>query len=242
MVSKVASSEIENRVILFMRPQAQAFLAARMETRPIAAGEVLYEAGAPFTHAIFPHVGVISLMSRMSGGRSVEKASIGREGFVGFPVIMGGKNAVSRTIVQVGGHASWLSIADLDEAMGRFECIRKIMLSYAQSLIVQVMHSVACNSLHSADQRVARWLLHAHDRVSDDNFHITQEAISAALGLRRATVSEVCSDLSRDDIIQYSRGSLMIVDRARLEHRTCECYGYVHAASFLTRTGADTLF
>lgn len=242
MIGKTVSPEIQNRVIQFTRPQAQDFLAPRMETRKIAAGEVLYEVGASFTHAIFPHVGVVSLMSRMSGGRSVEKTSIGREGFVGFPVIMGGKNAVSRTIVQVSGHASWLSISDLDEAMGRFECIRKIMLSYAQSLIVQVMHSVACNSLHTASQRVARWLLHAHDRVTEDNFHITQEAISEALGLRRATVSEVCSELSRDDIIQYSRGSLVIVDRTQLERRACECYGYVHAASFLARTGADALF
>ncbi|MCJ8158300.1 Crp/Fnr family transcriptional regulator [Sphingomonas sp. LaA6.9] len=181
-------------------------------------------------------------MSRTSGGRLVEEASIGREGFVGFPLIMGGKTAINNTVVQVSGYASWLAISDLDEAMGLYECIRKIMLSYAQSLIIQLMQSIACVSLHSAEQRISRLLLHAHDRVTGTQFHVTQETLADALGLRRATVSEICNELARRRIISYSRGSLTIVDRQGLELCACDCYRHIHAASFLARTDADNQF
>ena len=233
---------IPNRILAFARPQARDFLWPHLDTRKIVAGELIHEAGAPFTHVIFPHEGVISLISETIDGRSVEEASIGLEGFVGFPLIMGGSNAIGRTVVQISGYASWLSIADLNDGFERFECLRKIMLSYSQSLIVQLMHSVACSSLHGAEQRVARWLLHARDRMSGDHFHLTQEALADTLGLRRATVSEACSALSRANTIHYSRGSLEIVDRAALQDHACSCYRAVHDASFLARSGDAAIF
>jgi len=225
--------EIRNKIILALRPAAQEFLGQRLVTREIAAGEVIYEDGAPLTHAVFPHEGVLSLMASMENGRSVEKVSIGLEGFIGFAVLMGGNSAVSRSVVNVPGYASWLKLSDMDEAMGEFICVRETMLRYAQALITQAMESVACNSLHSAEQRVSRWLLHAHDRVAGDRFLVTQQAISEILGLRRATVSAVCSSLQNQGIIEYSRGAVSVTDRAGMEQHACECYGRIRRASLL---------
>ncbi|MBN9314945.1 MAG: Crp/Fnr family transcriptional regulator [Devosia sp.] len=200
-------------------------MASRIVTRPFGAGEVIYKDGGAFTHAVFPHAGVLSLMAYMGDGKSVEKASIGLEGFLGFVMIMGGGDrAISTSVGQVPGYASWLSVADLDEALSEFICVRETMLRYGRLLISQTMESVACNSLHSAEQRIVRWLLHAHDRVESERFAITQQAIAEVLGLRRATVSVTCSRLQEEGALDYSRGILTIANRALLEARACECY------------------
>ena len=225
--------EVRNRIIRALRPAAQDFLAPRLVTRQIFPGELIYEDGAQFTHAVFPHEGVLSLMANMKSGKSVEKASIGLEGFLGFILVMGGTKASSTSVVQVPGYASWLALPDLHEALAEFECVRETMLRYAASLITQTMESVACNSLHSAEQRISRWLLEAHDRVQGDAFALTQVALGEALGLRRATVSDVCSELQAAGILDYSRGTVVVTDRQALEGRACECYGRIRSASLL---------
>lgn len=230
---------IRNRICLALRPAAQEFMAQRCLTREIRPGEMIYREGQPFTHAVFPHEGLISLMAEMEDGRSVEKVAIGSEGFLGFVLIMGGGGgvALSTSVVQVGGYASWLSIRDLDEALAEFSCVREVMLRYARSLITQSMESIACNSLHSADQRVARWLLGAHDRVFGDSFEITQKAIAMMLGLRRATVSQACSRLQAQGAITYVRGVMTITNRAKLEELSCQCYQKIRRASLLDGNG-----
>jgi len=223
--------EIRNRVLRSLRPAAQEFIEKRLVTRPMAAGEVIYEDGSPFTHAVFPHEGRLSLMAMMESGRSVEKTSIGPEGFLGFALVLGGGNAISRSVARVPGYASWLSVADLDEAIGEFECVTQTMLRYAKALIVQLMESVACNSLHTAEQRVARWLLHGFDSVEAHSLEVTQQAIAESLGFRRATVNEICTTFMETGLIGQSRGQITIRDRTALETRSCECYGRIrHAA------------
>jgi CRP-like cAMP-binding protein len=225
-----------NRVLLALRQAAQEFVAQRALHREMRVGEVIYREGEPFTHAVFPHSGLISLMAEMRDGRSMEKISIGSEGFLGLALIMGGGEAISTSIVQVAGTASWLSIRDLDEALEEFVCVREIMLRYAKSLITQSLESIACASMHSAEQRVARWLLGAHDRIEGDTVEITQQAISSVLGLRRATVSEVCSGLQAHGAILSGRGTITIADRSRLEALSCECYEKVRRASLLEKS------
>jgi CRP-like cAMP-binding protein len=197
----------------------------------MVAGEVIYEEGAPFTHAVFPHTGLISLMTEMANGRRVEKTSVGHEGFLGFGLIMGGTGALGMCVAQVPGYASWLSIADLDEALEEFQCVGETMLRYAKSLITQLMETVACNSLHSAEQRSIRWLLRAHDCVVGDRFNLTQQVVAEVLGLRRATVNAICSELASEGLIEYSRGDVTIANRARLESKACECFHKIRKAS-----------
>lgn len=166
---------LKNRILAAVQPDAKAFFAERAELRDMELGDVIFEDGASVAHVVFPHQGVVSIMAEMDGGRCVEMSSIGSEGMLGFTVIMGGGTSLGRSVVQIPGKASWVSIADLDIALERFHCVRDIMLRYAKSHIAQLMESVACNSLHTADQRVSRWLLHAHDRMDGDAFYLTQE-------------------------------------------------------------------
>lgn len=219
-----AMVEIKNRVLRSLRPAAQEFLERRLVTRPVAAGEVIHEEGAPAEHAIFPHEGRLSLMAVMESGRSVEKLSIGNEGFLGLGLVLGGGAVTNRAVVRVPGYASWLSVADLDEAVAEFECVTQTMLRYAKAVIVQLMESVACNSLHTAEQRVARWLLHGFDSVEGDSLEVTQQAIAESLGFRRATVNEICTTFMETGLIGQSRGQITIRERTALEARSCECY------------------
>lgn len=214
-----------------IQPAAEAFFAEHGEVRALRYGDVIFEHGAPVTHLVFPHEGVVSIVAEMDSGKTVEKASIGVEGFLGFAVIMGGGTAVGRSVVQVPGSATWITVADVDTALERFSCVREIMLRYAKSLIVQLMETVACNSLHTAEQRVARWLLHAHDRMTGDTFALKQDSVAQALGLRRATVSAVCSDLMDTGAINYQRGRLTVTGRSVLHDRACECYDRIRLAA-----------
>lgn len=215
---------IRNRVILATRPEAQAFLLANSEIRPLEAGQLIYRDGEAVTHAVLPHDGILSFLARLNDDRMVEKASIGAEGFVGFTHLMGGGPALGDVAVTIDGYASWLALDALNDAMQHFVCVREAMLAYARGLIVQLMETVACNSLHTAEQRVSRWLLMADDRMDDKELRITQDTIAQLLGLRRATVSQICSDLMQAGAIAYSRGRLTVLDRGRLEAFSCECY------------------
>lgn len=226
----IGDFETRNKILLALRPDAIAFLESRAVVKRLSQGQILYQEGESFTHAIFPHEGVICLMAQMQDGRSVEKTSVGNEGFIGIAFIFGGGTTISEPVVQVPGYASWVSIKDLDEAIERYPCVRRAMMHYAKSLTVQLMESVACNSLHKAEQRVSRWLLHAHDRVNSDTFQVTQQGISQVLGMRRATVSSVCNALMNAGALKYTRGNVTISDRSILEGRSCECYKRIRLA------------
>ncbi len=223
--------EIRNRILRSLRPAAREFVERRLVTRPITPGEVIHEEGVPADHAIFPHEGRLSLMAVMESGRSVEKMSIGNEGFLGLGLVLGGGALTNRSVVRVPGYASWLSVADLDEAVAEFECVTQTMLRYAKALIVQLMESVACNSLHTADQRVARWLLHAFDSIEGDSLEVTQQAIAESLGFRRATVNEICTSFMETGLIGQARGQISVRDRPALEARSCECYRRIRNAA-----------
>ncbi len=228
--------ENRNRVLRSLRPAAVEFIERRLVTRPITAGEVIYEEGAPAAHAVFPHEGRLSLMAVMDSGRSVEKLSIGNEGFLGLGFVLQGGSTTSRTVARVSGYASWLAVSDLDEAIAEFECVTKAMLRYAKALIVQLMETVACNSLHTADQRVARWLLHAFDSVRGDSLDVTQQAIAESLGFRRATVNQICSTFMDAGVIGQSRGNITVKERFALEARACECYQRIRRAALVEPT------
>lgn len=221
---------LKNLVLTSLNPKAINFLEERSTVRRLTQGQILYEEGDMFVNAIFPHEGVVSMMARMHDGRSVEKLSIGNEGFIGIGCILGGGKTINTPVVQVEGYASWISIDDLDQSYAKYPCVGTAMLQYAKRVIVQLMESVACNTLHGAEQRVSRWLLSAHDRVSSDSFDLTQQALSDVLGLRRATISSVSKALMDQGAIKYSRGKVTITDRGLLEAKACECYGRIRKA------------
>ena len=231
MNHSLAPAQPGNKLLASLSPEARQFMEDRAELRRMKAGDVVFDEGATVTHAVFPHDGVVSLIARMENGRSVEKSLIGSEGFLGFVIVMGGKTVFGRSVVQVAGSASWVPIERVEAALTRFAGVREAMLRFTKAHIAQLMESIACTSLHSAEQRVARWLLHAHDRVAGDDFHITQESIAALLALRRATVNAACTELMSAGAISYHRGAVRVTDRGRLLGRACECYGRILKAA-----------
>lgn len=166
---------------------------------------------------------MISMSVELSGGRSVEVASIGREGAVGGIISCGHAPAFSSAVVLVGGPALRVPIGVLEEAKRRSTFVANIFCRFSDYLLSQVMLSAVCNALHSIEQRAARWLLLAQDRAGD-RIELTQEALAGLLGVQRTTVNAVIRSLQDEGLIASSRGAVRVVDRAGLKRRSCECY------------------
>jgi CRP-like cAMP-binding protein len=196
---------------------------------PLSPRTVLVESGARLQHAYFPHGGVICLMAAMRKG-GAETATVGPEGFIGFEALLGSRIASQRVLVQVEGTASRLPIQTLADAAQESASLRGLLLGYVRYFLIQVLQSVACNGLHSVQERFARWLLMAHDRAGTDSFRLTQEFLADLLGIHRPSVTIVARTLQAAGLISYSRGLITITDRKGLEEATCECYEMVRHA------------
>lgn len=217
----------QNALFGLLRRDALTYLEPHVVIRPITAGEAIYGADSPVTHAVFPLSGVISFLGRRDDGRVIEKGNVGPEGFVGIATMLERGTMQGECTVTIGGHAAWLPAPVFDAAMDKFVCVRRMLLRYGKARIEQLHELILCNGAHLAEQRIARWLLDAADKVHGSPFELKQELLAELLGLRRATVSGVCNDLRGAGIVGYSRGHIEIIDRARLEARACRCYAHI---------------
>jgi CRP-like cAMP-binding protein len=189
----------------------------------IKVNTVLFEPGRPIVHIDFPLNCVVSLVTPLQGGAEVEVATVGNEGIVGVPLVLGGSLPV-RAICSVAGWAHRLDALDFLEELQRAGALRDLVNDYLPALFGQISQSAACNRLHSSEERLARWLLMSHDRVGTDEFRITHKFLARMLGSRRATVTVAAGILQEAGLIRYQRGRVTIVDRAGLEAAACECY------------------
>src|SRR5437868_5736580 len=190
----------------------------------LVAGDVVLQRGEDVRASLFP-VGstMISMGLELAGGRSIEVASIGREGAVGGIVSCGHAPAFSRAEVLVGGPAFRVPMEALEDAKQRSKFIANLFCRFSDYLLAQVMQSVVCNSFHSIPERAARWLLHAQDRAGD-RIDLTQEAFADLLGVQRTTVNAVVQQLASEGLIATGRGNVRVTDRAALKRRACGCY------------------
>jgi CRP-like cAMP-binding protein len=186
--------------------------------------QTLYESHIPIEWVYFPVEGVASLVNTMRNGSEVEVGTIGNEGMVGLPVVLGDRVTSANAYVQVPGSGLRMPSSILREAVRESVSIRTVMLHYAHTFLNQVTQIAACAHLHPVDQRCCRWLLMTHDRVQTDHFLLTQEFLAMMLGVSRTSVNTVANKLKRKKIIDYKRGHVTIVDRVGLEHCACECY------------------
>jgi CRP-like cAMP-binding protein len=189
--------------------------------------EVLWKANRPIQAIYFPHNGVISIVAVVEGDIAVEVGSIGCEGMAGLPVLFGSESSVTQAIVQIGGTADRMDASVLAREVTRHASLRRILNLYAQGYVTQISQSTACNRLHSAEQRLARWLLICRDRTGGNDLAMTHETMALMLGVRRATVTETAGLLQRRGMIRYRRGLVSVLDRAALEATACECYDIV---------------
>jgi CRP-like cAMP-binding protein len=200
---------------------------AQLEIVTLNMGEVLYESGDRMRHAFFPTTAIISLLYALEDGSSVEIAVVGNEGMLGIAMFMGGHTTPSRAIVRCKGQAYRLKADNLLTEFQLGGHTQNLLLRYTQALITQMTQTGVCNRHHTLEQQLCRWLLLSLDRLPGNSLDMTQDLIASMLGVRREGVTEAAGRLQRDGLIQYSRGHIEVLDRARLEQNVCECYQVV---------------
>jgi CRP-like cAMP-binding protein len=202
----------------------------RHSLRPVSIDvkQVLFEPGRAIDFVYFPRNSVVSLVTPLHDGGIVEVATVGSEGIVGVPLVLGRSLAV-RAVCSVGGWADSMDASTFVDEVERSGPLRDLVNDYLQALFGQISQAAACNRLHSVEERLCRWLLMSHDRVDSDEFAVTHEFLGRMLGARRATVTLSAGLLQAAGLIRYHHGRITIIDRAGLEVAACECYEVIEA-------------
>lgn len=184
----------------------------------------LYAPYKPILYVYFPVTGVASLVNTMINGSAAEVGTIGNEGMVGVPIILGDTLSPTSVYIQVPGEGLRMQSALFKEALEHSSAMRRVMLLYVHMFFNQVAQSAACSHFHHLQQRCCRWLLMTRDRVQSEHFLLTQEFLAMMLGVQRGSVTLAANELKRLKLIDYHRGHVTIIDRAGLEKLSCECY------------------
>jgi CRP-like cAMP-binding protein len=193
-------------------------------------GEILYETDTPVEQVHFIDEGMISVVSIMHSGDSIEVGTIGNEGMAGHSLVLGVDRMPFRHIVQVAGRARRLPAAAFTAEIAEGRVLRQLLNRYYAAFNTQVMQGMACNGLHSVVQRCCRWLLTTQDRLGSRELRITHEFLAQMLGVRRASVTDVLRPLQTDGLILTRRGQVTIMDSEGLAAAACECYGLIRRA------------
>jgi CRP-like cAMP-binding protein len=195
-----------------------------LELVPLPLHFVLNEAAKQISFGYFLSGGLASILTVLGNGKIVEVGLTGAEGFVGLPLVAGLKSSAHRVIVQVTASAFRISARNMTAALAESPALRRRLNQYSQEIAVQSSQIAACNRLHAANQRLARWLLMSQDRLGGDVVSLTQEFLAHMLGMRRASVNVALGFLQKKGLIAFVRGAVIIQDRSGLEDATCECY------------------
>jgi CRP-like cAMP-binding protein len=209
-------------------PQLQALL-PRLDMVELNRKDVIHKRGEPIGYVHFPCSAAISALMYLENGTAVEVSTVGNEGFSSVELLINASVAIETAICQIAGKSLRMKASDFKEHIQGDTPLRHLAECYFQGYLAQVSQSVACNRLHTIEERFARWLLITHDRVRDDDFYLTQEFLSDMLGVHRPSVSLIAGAFQSAGMIRYSRGHMKILNRAALEDTACECYGAVRA-------------
>jgi len=221
---KVAESHA-NRLLGLLLPRDYERLRPHLQRVPLENRQYLYRANKPIGFVYFIETGVGSLVNTTTNGQAAEVGTIGNEGVVGLPLLLGDDRAPTSVYVQVPGAGLRMKATLFNKELARSASMRTVMLHYAHAFFNQVAQSAACNQFHSIERRCCRWMLMTHDRMHSDEFLLTQEFLAMMLGVQRTGVSAAAGALQRAGLIRYKRGHVTIVDRRALIQRSCECYG-----------------
>jgi CRP-like cAMP-binding protein len=218
-----------NRVLASIPIKESVRLRSQLELVRLDFGQVLYEPGGTIKHVYFPLDCLISLLTAVDKRRTLEVGMVGNEGMAGMPFILGMGVSGVRALVQGGGSALRIASVPFRLEFSRNLALQQALYRYTYALMAQISQTAACNRFHSAEARLARWLLMTRDRVESDEFPLTHEFLAHMLGVRREGVTEAASALKRRKLIGYRRGQIQILDVARLKTRSCMCYSIVKA-------------
>lgn len=215
----------DNRLLGLLSSKDYQRLEPHLRRVPLGYRQSLYRANQRLGFVYFIETGVGSLVNTMANGDAAEVGTIGNEGVVGLPLLLGDNRAPTSVYVQVPGAGLRMTAARFTAELASSASMRTVMLRYAHALFNQVAQSAACNHFHTLQQRCCRWMLMTHDRMQSDEFLLTQEFLAMMLGVQRTGVSLAAGGLQRAGLIRYRRGLVTILDRRGLEKRACECYG-----------------
>jgi CRP-like cAMP-binding protein len=216
---------IGNRLLASLPPDEYRRLVPHLEAHPMVLKTVLYKPGEVVDAVYFPGGGFVSVVTVLANGDMVEVATIGSEGMVGGSAAVADYREPTLTMVQMASDACQrIPAAIFRREIDRHGGLHDVVARFSQALTGVVMQSTACNATHSIEQRLARWLLTARDRVGSDQFPLTQEFLAMMLGAARPTVTIVAGTLQRAGLITYRRGQIAILNAGQLEAASCECY------------------
>ena len=215
---------VHNDILLAIPAKERELLYPKLELVRLNTHHVLHEPGDSLKSAYFCNSGLISILSVFPDGKSVEVGLVGKEGFIGVPLVAGFRTSPTRAIAQIEASAFRI---DAETLMGLLrQCIKleRKLQQFSQIMAMQVTQIAACNRLHEVNERLARWLLMSADRIGSNSVPLTQEFLAQMLGTRRSSVTVAAGMLQKAGLITHSRGDVKIVDRRQLEEAACECY------------------
>jgi CRP-like cAMP-binding protein len=226
---QAASAVVRNRLLRAIPAEEYARLLPHLEPVALEPMQILAEIGASVTHAYFPETGIISLLSRLADGTLIENGTVGSEGMAGVSLALGVDWTPALIAGQVPGVARRIDAATFRGLLPELPALRALLGRYTLYLAAQISQSLACNSVHTVNERCARWLLMTHERVERDEFTLTHEILAQMLAVRRAGVTVAAGALQQAGFIRYARGKVTITDREGLERAACECYSIIRA-------------
>ena len=241
-VSSLDDAFAGNRLLSTFDREARGLVEPNGTIVQLNAGDPVLQRGVHVSSSLFPFGStMIAMVVDLPSARSIEVASVGREGAVGGIVSCGHAPAFSRATVLVPGPALSVPMSALEDAKHHSPFIKNIFCRFSDYLLAQTMQNVACNAFHSIPQRAARWLLHAQDRAGD-RIELTQEALAGLLGVQRTTLNAVIAELSSEALILTRRGTISVLSRPGLKQRSCECYDVLqaHYDAVIGKSGSGT--
>ena len=218
-------SSSRNQLLRALSPGDLALLTPYLERVVLELRQDVEKPHRPIKHILFVEAGFVSVVARANGGRKVEVGIIGREGMTGLTVVMGNDQSPHESYVQVAGEGTRLGSDDLRGAMDESKSMRLLFLHYAQAFMIQTAHTALANGRASLEERLARWLLMAHDRLDGDELPLIHDFLALMLGVRRAGVTVAIHELETRGLIEGKRGRVAILDREGLEEAAAGLYG-----------------
>ena len=218
------NATVRNGLLSALPPANLARLRPKLHFVELPFNQTLYSMDGALDTVLFPESGMVSLLATLDDGEQIEVGIAGREGLVGLPLVFGDDRSLVEARVQMEGTALRIGAAAFRDEMEQSDALRTLLLRYALAFHAQITLSAACNARHAIEQRLARWLLIAHDRVEAKDFPMTHEFISMMLGVRRPGVTIAAGILQKAGLIHYARGRMSVTDRPGLEAASCDCY------------------
>jgi len=223
--TNAAGKPVGNVILLSMCNSEYGLFRPHLEYVELPDHLVLHEAGAKLDFAYFPNRGLISFVVAMEDGKTAEAGVVGNEGFAGIPAAVGLSRSPLQAVVQISGDGFRVEVEALQKILESAPHLQLLLSRFAVVQGMQVAQTAACNRLHEIEQRLARWLLMAQDRVDSGVLPITHDFLATMLGTNRSSVSLAAATLRKKNLIRYTPGAVTIVNRKKLEALACECYG-----------------